>query len=81
MDAIPCAGPEAFAELFARHDDDVLRVCRRILGSREAAEDARGEVFLRAAFAHEVDARMRLGGEPLARAMESLIDSGGRMAR
>lgn len=37
-----------FAARFARHDADVLRVCRRILGSREAAEDARGEVFLRA---------------------------------
>lgn len=42
------AGPDGFAELFAPYDADVLRVCRRILGSREAAEDARGEVFLRA---------------------------------
>lgn len=41
-------GPDAFAELFARHDADVLSVCRRMLGGLDAAEDARSEVFLRA---------------------------------
>ncbi len=48
IDRARAGGPDAFGELFARYDADVLRVCRRILGSREAAEDARGEVFLRA---------------------------------
>ncbi|MBW2274109.1 MAG: sigma-70 family RNA polymerase sigma factor [Deltaproteobacteria bacterium] len=40
--------PDAFAALFTAHDADVLRVCRRMLGSADAASDARGEVFLRA---------------------------------
>lgn len=38
----------AFGELFTAHEDGVLRVCRRMLGSADAALDARGEVFLRA---------------------------------
>ena len=40
--------PAAFADLFAEHEADVLRVCRRMLGGDGAAEDARTEVFLRA---------------------------------
>jgi RNA polymerase sigma factor (sigma-70 family) len=40
--------PEAFAELFAAHADDVARVCRRMLGGSDAAQDAESEVFLRA---------------------------------
>jgi RNA polymerase sigma-70 factor (ECF subfamily) len=39
---------EAFGQLFAEHEAAVLRICRRILGSQEAAFDARSEVFLRA---------------------------------
>jgi len=39
---------DAFAELFRAPGDDVLRVCRRMLGGPEAAEDARSEVFLKA---------------------------------
>ena len=41
-------GPAGFADLFAAHEADVLRVCRRMLGGDGAAEDARSEVFLRA---------------------------------
>jgi RNA polymerase sigma-70 factor (ECF subfamily) len=40
--------PQAFAELFERYQLDVSRVCRRMLGRGPAAEDAVGEVFLRA---------------------------------
>jgi len=40
--------PEAFGSVFREHGDDVLRVCRRMLGGTEAAEDARSEVFLKA---------------------------------
>jgi len=39
---------EAFAALFEAHGDEVLRVCRRMLGGPEPAADARGEVFLKA---------------------------------
>jgi RNA polymerase sigma-70 factor (ECF subfamily) len=39
---------EAFATLFEAYGDDVLRVCRRMLGGHEPAADARSEVFLRA---------------------------------
>ena len=39
---------EAFAELYAAHTEPVTRLCRRLLGSHEEAEDARSEVFLRA---------------------------------
>ena len=38
----------AFADLYALHARDVLRLCRRMLDSAEDAEDARNEVFLRA---------------------------------
>jgi len=38
----------AFAELFAAHDADVTRLCRRMLGRADQAEDAKSEVFLRA---------------------------------
>lgn len=38
----------AFADLYAAHGDDVMRLCRRMLDSAEDAEDARNEVFLRA---------------------------------
>lgn len=38
---------EAFAELFASHRADVMRLCTRLIG-REEAEDAAQEVFLRA---------------------------------
>ena len=39
---------EAFALLFREYDADVRRVCRRMLGDPQAAEDAASEVFLRA---------------------------------
>ena len=43
------AGDErASAELFGAYEALVLRVCWRMLGSRDAAQDARSEVFLRA---------------------------------
>lgn len=39
---------EAFATLFTAHEAGVLRVCRRMLGDADAAQDARSEIFLRA---------------------------------
>jgi RNA polymerase sigma-70 factor (ECF subfamily) len=39
---------EAFAALFRQYDEDVRRVCRRMLGDPQGAEDAVSEVFLRA---------------------------------
>ena len=39
---------EAFASLFREYDRDVRRVCRRMLGDSQSAEDAVSEVFLRA---------------------------------
>jgi RNA polymerase sigma-70 factor, ECF subfamily len=39
---------EAFADLYDAYREPVTRLCRRLLGSDEAAQDARGEVFLRA---------------------------------
>jgi RNA polymerase sigma-70 factor (ECF subfamily) len=39
---------EAFASLFREHDRDVRRVCLRMLGDSQSAEDAVSEVFLRA---------------------------------
>lgn len=39
---------DAFAALFRAHGEEVLRVCRRMLGDPEAASDAQSEVFLRA---------------------------------
>ncbi|MFT4041415.1 MAG: sigma factor, partial [Thermomicrobiales bacterium] len=38
----------AFAALYDRYLNGVYRYCYRLLGSREAAEDANTEVFLRA---------------------------------
>ena len=38
----------SFGELFAAFQDDVLRLCERLLGSRADAEDAAHETFLRA---------------------------------
>jgi RNA polymerase sigma-70 factor (ECF subfamily) len=38
----------AFAEIFRRHEADVARACRRLLGPGPAAEDAAAEAFLRA---------------------------------
>ncbi len=39
---------EAFASLFREYDPDVRRVCQRMLGGAQSAEDAASEVFLRA---------------------------------
>ena len=39
---------ESFGRDFARHEADVARVCRRLLGESEEARDAPHEVFLRA---------------------------------
>lgn len=39
---------DRFSTLFAQHEADVLRVCRRMLGANHAAEDAASEVYLRA---------------------------------
>jgi RNA polymerase sigma-70 factor (ECF subfamily) len=38
---------DAFAELYRRFAQRVLGICRQMLGSREAAEDATSEVFMR----------------------------------
>ncbi len=38
---------DAFAALFDAYGDDVLRVCRRMLGEPETAADARSDVFLK----------------------------------
>jgi len=38
---------EAFAELYRRFAQRVLAICRHMLGSRESAEDAASEVFVR----------------------------------
>lgn len=40
--------PEAFGALFRAFREDVARLCRRLLGSREEAQDATNEAFLRA---------------------------------
>ncbi len=40
--------PAAFDALFRAHARDVARVCKRMLGSETAAQDATHEVFLRA---------------------------------
>jgi RNA polymerase sigma-70 factor (ECF subfamily) len=48
IDRARAGDAEAFATLFHVHGDDVLRVCRRMLGDAEAASDARSEVFLKA---------------------------------
>lgn len=42
------ADPRAFAALYDRYVDPVYRYCWRRLGSREAAEDATGLVFVKA---------------------------------
>lgn len=39
---------EAFSELVLRHQDAVYRVCYRVLGDREDAQDATQEAFIRA---------------------------------
>lgn len=39
---------DAFGTLFREYDRDVRRVCRRMLGDSQSAEDAVSEVFLRA---------------------------------
>jgi RNA polymerase sigma-70 factor (ECF subfamily) len=39
---------DAFGELYRAFEGDVLRLCRRLLGSPEDAEDAAHEAFLRA---------------------------------
>lgn len=42
------ADPRAFATLYERYLNPIYRYCYNRLGSREAAEDAAGEVFLKA---------------------------------
>jgi len=42
------AGEDAFAELYRQHSPRVLRLCRHLLGSEDAARDATSEAFLRA---------------------------------
>jgi RNA polymerase sigma-70 factor (ECF subfamily) len=44
----PGGDPPDFESSFAAHQEDVARVCRRILGGREEARDAPQEIFLRA---------------------------------
>lgn len=39
---------DAFGELYRAFEGDVTRLCRRLLGSREDAEDAAHETFVRA---------------------------------
>lgn len=40
--------PEGFADLFGAFEADVTRLCRRMLGGRDEAQDAGSEAFLRA---------------------------------
>src|SRR5262245_27772316 len=42
------ANRQAFRPLYERHVDQIYRYCLLKLGSREAAEDATSEVFMRA---------------------------------
>ena len=46
--AVPPDDGAAFAQLFQGCEREVARLCRRILGDETAAEDAAGELFLRA---------------------------------
>lgn len=48
VDAARAGDREAFAELVRRHHARVLGLCRSLLGSNEAAEDAAQDVFLKA---------------------------------
>lgn len=47
--AAPPREGEVFVDLYAAHAEDVERLCRRLLGAREDAEDAAHEAFLKAA--------------------------------
>jgi RNA polymerase sigma-70 factor (ECF subfamily) len=47
-DPAPGTAAEVFEERFRAHRGDVERLCRRMLGSQPAGEDAVQEVFLRA---------------------------------
>ncbi len=47
-DPVPPQDLESFGRAFATHEADVARVCRRLLGGSEEAQDAPHEVFLRA---------------------------------
>lgn len=52
------AGAEEFGELFRACERDVVRLCRRMLGSGAGSEDAASEIFLRARRAfHSYDRR------------------------
>jgi DNA-directed RNA polymerase specialized sigma24 family protein len=63
--------PAAFDALFRSHASDVTRVCRRMLGSETAAQDATHEVFLRArrGFASDPGDLSDPGASPLSRAL------------
>jgi RNA polymerase sigma-70 factor (ECF subfamily) len=47
IDRARSGDPDAFATLFEAYAEDVIRVCRRMLGDAEAAADARSDVFLK----------------------------------
>ena len=40
--------PAAFADLYGAYAEDVARLCRRLLGPGDEAQDARSEIFFRA---------------------------------
>ncbi len=66
---------QAFGELFRIYQGDVTRLCRRLLGSAAEADDARGEVFLRAGqHLEEFDARRTFRTWLLAIAAHHCID-------
>lgn len=48
LERVAAGDPEAFTVLVERHQERLLRVCRRMLGDPEAARDAAQEVFLKA---------------------------------
>jgi RNA polymerase sigma-70 factor (ECF subfamily) len=67
--------PQAFAELYRHFYRRVFGLCRRLLGSAQAAEDAGAEVFLRAQRAMSTyDSRLSFSGWLLSIASHYCLD-------